>query len=181
MVFFWHFVRNFTNGWKFSIHNYYTFLSALDYKFLILFHFYCLIHAFGPLGEGAGLRPAGEGAPNPRSLPMQAAPLVATDVFTMLSLSIGVRSSAGVARGFWPEGWARAGAIEQYPRDSAHAECPINFSSLLITVTPTITNELHVRRFSQLWECVLGSNSDANFTNFWPTDFLKFWAQQSWS
>ena len=55
---------------------------------------------------------------------MQAAPLVASDVFTMSSLSIGVRSSAGVARGFWSERVGMgAGAIEHYPHDSAHAEC----------------------------------------------------------
>jgi len=53
--------------------------------------------AFDPLKEGAGFRPAGKGGPLE---PMQAVPLVASDVFTMSSLSIGVRSSAGVARGF---------------------------------------------------------------------------------
>ena len=77
------------------------------------------MRAEGPRGRGAGLWPTrggsgqGEraecprgafapalGAPNPRSLPMQAAPLVASDVFTMSILSIGVRSITGVALGF---------------------------------------------------------------------------------
>jgi len=45
-------------------------------------------------------------------------------VFTMSSLSIGVRSSAGVTRGFRSEGWSRGGGpIEHYLHDSAHAEC----------------------------------------------------------
>ena len=55
---------------------------------------------------------------------MQGAPLVASDVFTMSSLSIGVLSSAGVARGFWSEGVGMgAGANEHYSHDSTHAEC----------------------------------------------------------
>jgi len=46
---------------------------------------------------------------------MQAAHLVASDVFTMSSLSIGVRSSAGVARGFSSEGWARGRRLSSTP------------------------------------------------------------------
>jgi len=68
---------------------------------------------------------------------MQAAPLVVSDVFFMSSLSIGVRSSAGVARGFWSEGVGKgAGAIEHYPHDSAHAECEGVFITQRSVTTP---------------------------------------------
>ena len=56
----------------------------------------------GPLVRKGGCRPLarGEGVPHPRRLPMQAAPLVASDVFAVSSLSIGVWPCASVACGF---------------------------------------------------------------------------------
>ena len=46
---------------------------------------------------------------------MQAAPLVACDVFAISTLSIGVRSSAGVPRGFRSEGVGEEGTTRSTP------------------------------------------------------------------
>ena len=57
---------------------------------------------------------------------MQAAPLVATDVFTMSSLSVGVRSSAVLRAAF-----DRGGGLSSTTRTTPHTPSVIEFASCM--------------------------------------------------